>query len=142
MGDCGYATYRPVLGGSVLLLFANQVMKMIMTLNVQESGLVKYIKRPGAVLEAGCVVARLELDDPSKVHAVCGASSQPLRPPHPSPGLPCAGRRLPRSHLCMLIPAAGVVVQNTRRLCPSLLSFLSAAFHPAQSKTHHLWDPR
>ncbi|XP_005636385.1 acetyl-CoA carboxylase 2 isoform X1 [Canis lupus familiaris] len=45
-----------------------EVMKMIMTLNVQESGQVKYIKRPGAMLEAGCVVARLELDDPSKVH--------------------------------------------------------------------------
>lgn len=44
---------------------------MIMTLNVQESGRVKYVKRPGAVLEAGCVVARLELDDPSKVHPVC-----------------------------------------------------------------------
>ncbi|XP_053444554.1 acetyl-CoA carboxylase 2 isoform X1 [Nycticebus coucang] len=45
-----------------------EVMKMIMTLNVQESGRVKYVKRPGAVLEAGCMVARLELDDPSKVH--------------------------------------------------------------------------
>ncbi|XP_019657379.1 acetyl-CoA carboxylase 2 isoform X2 [Ailuropoda melanoleuca] len=45
-----------------------EVMKMIMTLNVQESGRVKYFKRPGAMLEAGCVVARLELDDPSKVH--------------------------------------------------------------------------
>ena len=45
---------------------------MITTLNVQESGRVKYVKRPGAVLEAGCVVARLELDDPSKVHPVCG----------------------------------------------------------------------
>lgn len=46
---------------------------MIMTLTVQESGRVKYIKRPGAVLEVGCVVARLELDDPSKVHPVRGA---------------------------------------------------------------------
>uniref|UniRef100_A0A452R4T0 Acetyl-CoA carboxylase 1 n=1 Tax=Ursus americanus TaxID=9643 RepID=A0A452R4T0_URSAM len=45
-----------------------EVMKMIMTLSVQESGRVKYMKRPGAMLEAGCVVARLELDDPSKVH--------------------------------------------------------------------------
>ncbi|XP_037672903.1 acetyl-CoA carboxylase 2 isoform X2 [Choloepus didactylus] len=45
-----------------------EVMKMILTLHVQESGRVKYIKRPGAVLEVGCVVARLELDDPSKVH--------------------------------------------------------------------------
>ncbi|EHB01548.1 Acetyl-CoA carboxylase 2 [Heterocephalus glaber] len=46
-----------------------EVMKMIMTLVVPESGLVKYIKRPGALLEAGCMVARLELDDPSKVHS-------------------------------------------------------------------------
>ncbi|XP_031193342.1 acetyl-CoA carboxylase 2 isoform X3 [Mastomys coucha] len=46
-----------------------EVMKMIMALNVQESGRVRYIKRPGVILEAGCVVARLELDDPSKVHA-------------------------------------------------------------------------
>ncbi|GAB1290027.1 Acetyl-CoA carboxylase 2 [Apodemus speciosus] len=46
-----------------------EVMKMIMTLSVQESGRVRYIKRPGVILEAGCVVARLELDDPSKVHA-------------------------------------------------------------------------
>ncbi|XP_032166010.1 acetyl-CoA carboxylase 2 isoform X1 [Mustela erminea] len=45
-----------------------EVMKMIMTLNVQESGRIKYIERPGATLEAGCVVARLDLDDPSKVH--------------------------------------------------------------------------
>ncbi|XP_041504337.1 acetyl-CoA carboxylase 2 isoform X3 [Microtus oregoni] len=46
-----------------------EVMKMIMTLSVQDSGRVRYVKRPGVVLEAGCVVARLELDDPSKVHA-------------------------------------------------------------------------
>jgi hypothetical protein len=57
------------------LISAKQVMKMILTLSVQESGRVKYIKRPGAVLEAGCMVARLELDDPSKVHPVCGNPS-------------------------------------------------------------------
>ena len=44
---------------------------MTTTLNVQESGRVKYVRRPGAMLEAGCVVARLELDDPSKVRPVC-----------------------------------------------------------------------
>lgn len=54
-------------------------MKMIMTLSVQESGRVKYMKRPGAMLEAGCVVARLELDDPSKVHPVCRTPAQPPR---------------------------------------------------------------
>lgn len=50
---------------------------MIMTLNVQESGRIKYIERPGATLEAGCVVARLDLDDPSKVHPVCYTPAQP-----------------------------------------------------------------
>lgn len=31
---------------------------------------VHYIKRPGATLEAGTAIAKLELDDPSKVHLV------------------------------------------------------------------------
>ena len=53
-------------------------MKMIMTLSVQDSGRVRYVKCPGVVLEAGCVVARLELDDPSKVHAVCNTWSLQL----------------------------------------------------------------
>ncbi|XP_075390444.1 acetyl-CoA carboxylase 2 [Tenrec ecaudatus] len=67
-----------------------EVMKMIMTLNVQESGRVKYIKRPGAVLEAGCVVARLELDDPSKVHP-----AQPFTGELPTqPTLPILGEKL------------------------------------------------
>ncbi|CAJ0940991.1 unnamed protein product [Ranitomeya imitator] len=45
-----------------------EVMKMVMTLLVQESGHIHYVKRPGAVLESGCVMARIDLDDPSKVH--------------------------------------------------------------------------
>ncbi|XP_027567061.2 acetyl-CoA carboxylase 2 isoform X1 [Pipra filicauda] len=44
-----------------------EVMKIVMTLTVEEAGRVHYIKRPGALLEAGCVIARLRLDDPSKV---------------------------------------------------------------------------
>ena len=47
-----------------------QVMKIIMTLAVEEAGRVHYIKRPGALLEVGCVIARLELDDPTKVKPV------------------------------------------------------------------------
>nr|XP_056715156.1 acetyl-CoA carboxylase 2 [Euleptes europaea] len=45
-----------------------EVMKMVMVLEVEEPGIVHYMKRPGTLLEAGCVIARLELDDPSKVH--------------------------------------------------------------------------
>ncbi|XP_075070318.1 acetyl-CoA carboxylase 2 isoform X2 [Mixophyes fleayi] len=45
-----------------------EVMKMVMTLLVQEPGHIRYVKRPGVVLESGCVVARIDLDDPSKVH--------------------------------------------------------------------------
>ncbi|XP_074643040.1 acetyl-CoA carboxylase-like isoform X2 [Tubulanus polymorphus] len=44
-----------------------EVMKMCMELRVQESGCVHYVKRPGAVLDAGNIVARLQLDDPSRV---------------------------------------------------------------------------
>lgn len=47
-----------------------EVMKMIMILNVQESGWVKYIKCLGVVLEVGCVVVRLEFDDFFKVYLV------------------------------------------------------------------------
>lgn len=44
-----------------------EVMKMIMSLNAQESGTITLTKRPGAVLEAGAILARLELFDPSLV---------------------------------------------------------------------------
>ncbi|KAF3695826.1 Acetyl-CoA carboxylase 2 [Channa argus] len=47
-----------------------EVMKMVMTLTVQQSGCIHFVKRPGAVLEPGCVVAHLELDDPSSIHWV------------------------------------------------------------------------
>ncbi|KAM8976280.1 acetyl-CoA carboxylase 1 [Pelodytes ibericus] len=44
-----------------------EVMKMVMTLTAVESGCIHYVKRPGAVLEPGCVIAKLQLDDPSRV---------------------------------------------------------------------------
>jgi acetyl-CoA carboxylase/biotin carboxylase 1 len=42
-------------------------MKMVMTLTVSEAGSVFYVKRPGAVLDAGSLIAHLELDDASLV---------------------------------------------------------------------------
>lgn len=44
-----------------------EVMKMVMTLTANESGSVFYGKRPGAVLDAGSLIATLELDDASLV---------------------------------------------------------------------------
>ncbi|KAK3798057.1 hypothetical protein RRG08_034617 [Elysia crispata] len=44
-----------------------EVMKMVMELRASENGCVHYLKRPGAVLDAGCIVAYLSLDDPSRV---------------------------------------------------------------------------
>ncbi|XP_035827708.1 acetyl-CoA carboxylase isoform X2 [Aplysia californica] len=44
-----------------------EVMKMVMELRATENGCVHYSKRPGAVLDAGSVVAYLTLDDPSRV---------------------------------------------------------------------------
>lgn len=42
-------------------------MKMVMTLTASENGNVTFAKRPGAVLDAGSLIATLELDDPSLV---------------------------------------------------------------------------
>lgn len=44
-----------------------EVMKMVMTVTATEAGSVFYVKRPGAVLDAGSIIATLELDDPSLV---------------------------------------------------------------------------
>lgn len=44
-----------------------EVMKMVMAVSAGEAGRVMHAKRPGAALEAGDVIARLELDDASKV---------------------------------------------------------------------------
>lgn len=54
------------------LLSLLQVMKMVMTLTAGESGCIHYVKRPGAVLDPGCVIAKLQLDDPSRVQQVRG----------------------------------------------------------------------
>uniref|UniRef100_A0A4W4HB32 acetyl-CoA carboxylase n=1 Tax=Electrophorus electricus TaxID=8005 RepID=A0A4W4HB32_ELEEL len=47
-----------------------EVMKMVMTLTAGESGCIHYVKRAGAVLEPGCIIAKLQLDDPSRVQQV------------------------------------------------------------------------
>ncbi|XP_042297368.1 acetyl-CoA carboxylase 2 [Sceloporus undulatus] len=61
-----------------------EVMKMVVTLSVEESGIIRYVKRPGTLLEAGCVIARLELDDPGKVHPA-QLYMGGLPPQHPVP---------------------------------------------------------
>lgn len=45
-------------------------MKMVMTLTAMESGCIHYVKRPGAALDPGCVIAKMQLDNPSKVQQV------------------------------------------------------------------------
>lgn len=51
-------------------------MKMVMTLTAAESGCIHYVKRAGAALEPGCVIAKLQLDDPSRVQQVLIQSMQ------------------------------------------------------------------
>lgn len=43
---------------------------MVMTLTAAESGCIHYVKRTGAALEPGCVIAKLQLDDPTRVQQV------------------------------------------------------------------------
>lgn len=45
-----------------------EVMKMIMCLRTVESGVIHFVRRPGVVLEAGSIIARMELDDPTRIH--------------------------------------------------------------------------
>ncbi|KAI1900999.1 hypothetical protein AGOR_G00055620 [Albula goreensis] len=64
-----------------------EVMKMVMALNVQESGCVRFVKRPGAVLEPGCIVAHLELDDPTTIQPVeLNTGTLPSQQPLPITG--------------------------------------------------------
>lgn len=67
-----------------------EVMKMVMTLHVQHSGCIRFLKRPGTVLEPGCIVALIDLDDPSCIHPV-KPNTEPLPPQEP---LPMVGERL------------------------------------------------
>ncbi|XP_056276127.1 acetyl-CoA carboxylase isoform X3 [Pseudoliparis swirei] len=75
-----------------------EVMKMVMTLTVQQSGCVRFVKRPGAVLEPGCVVARVELDDASSIHRV-ELNTAILPPQQP---LPIVGEKLHQVFHCVL----------------------------------------
>lgn len=51
---------------------------MVMTLTAAESGCIHYVKRPGAALDPGCVIAKLQLDDPSRVQQVGSDRREPL----------------------------------------------------------------
>ncbi|XP_017269284.1 acetyl-CoA carboxylase isoform X2 [Kryptolebias marmoratus] len=67
-----------------------EVMKMVMTLTVHQSGCIHFVKRPGAVLEPGCVMAHMDLDDPSSIHKV-ELNTATLPPQQP---LPMVGEKL------------------------------------------------
>nr|APH81346.1 ACC [Paracyclopina nana] len=43
-----------------------EVMKMVTTLHVSQGGVIQFVKRPGAILENGSVIAKLTLDDNSQ----------------------------------------------------------------------------
>ncbi|XP_077942833.1 acetyl-CoA carboxylase isoform X1 [Gasterosteus aculeatus] len=88
-------------GGHVLSgeIYAEiEVMKMVMALTVQQSGCVHFVKRAGAVLTPGCVVARLALDDPSSIHPV-ELNTAVLPPQQP---LPTVGEKLHQVFHCVL----------------------------------------
>ncbi|XP_040575050.1 acetyl-CoA carboxylase [Lepeophtheirus salmonis] len=72
-----------------------EVMKMVTTLHVRESGVITFCKRPCAVLENGCLIARIELDDPTS----CKTSKK-----YNGPGFPdfdkelCVGKDIMNLH--------------------------------------------
>ncbi|KAM7345539.1 acetyl-CoA carboxylase isoform 1-T1 [Cochliomyia hominivorax] len=70
-----------------------EVMKMVMTLTSQEAGTVSFVRRPGAVLDAGSLLGHLELDDPSLV-----TKAQPYKQQFPQPENPPVPEKLNRVH--------------------------------------------
>ncbi|XP_014207408.1 acetyl-CoA carboxylase isoform X3 [Copidosoma floridanum] len=70
-----------------------EVMKMVMSITATEAGSLFYVKRPGAVLEAGSLIARLELDDPSLVQRAQEYAGQ-----FPGPSSPAVPEKLNQLH--------------------------------------------
>ncbi|XP_012233203.1 acetyl-CoA carboxylase isoform X2 [Linepithema humile] len=70
-----------------------EVMKMVMTVTASEAGSVFYVKRPGAILEAGTMIAHLELDDPSLV-----TKAQEYTGQFPAPVAPAVPEKLNHLH--------------------------------------------
>ncbi|XP_041773392.1 acetyl-CoA carboxylase-like isoform X2 [Anopheles merus] len=72
-----------------------EVMKMVMTLKANEAGTVTFVRRPGAVLDAGTLIGHLELDDPSLV-----TKAQPYKNPWPVSEHVQIPEKLNRIHSC------------------------------------------
>ncbi|XP_069684928.1 acetyl-CoA carboxylase isoform X2 [Periplaneta americana] len=72
-----------------------EVMKMVMTLTASEAGSVFYVKRPGAVLDAGSLISHLELDDAS---LVTKAQDYKGQFPELDVSTPAAGEKLNHVH--------------------------------------------
>ncbi|KAL5289420.1 hypothetical protein ACFFRR_009517 [Megaselia abdita] len=70
-----------------------EVMKMIMTLTSPEAGTVSYVRQTGSALEAGAIIANLELDDPSLV-----TKAQTYTYPFPSNDMNKIPEKLNREH--------------------------------------------
>lgn len=70
-----------------------EVMKMVMTLTSQEAGKVTFERRPGAVLDAGTLIARIKLEDASLVTV-----AQPFKNPFPDSENYSVEEKLNRNH--------------------------------------------
>lgn len=70
-----------------------EVMKMVMTLTSQEAGTLSFVRRPGAVLDAGSLIGHIELDDPSLV-----TKAQPYNYPFPQSENSFVPEKLNRIH--------------------------------------------
>ena len=70
-----------------------EVMKMVMTVTVTESGCLYYNKRPGAILDSGAIIAHLDLDDASRIQRVQMFTGR-FRESEPGSTLPVWGDKL------------------------------------------------
>ncbi|QQP49798.1 Uncharacterized protein FKW44_010585, partial [Caligus rogercresseyi] len=115
-----------------------EVMKMVTTLHVRESGVITFCKRPGAVLENGGLIARIVLDDP----ASCQSSKE-----YDGPGFPdfdkelCVGKAIMNLHQGYL-KAKGKLENSLDGYCIPEPHFKSMIDQVIDDFLMHIRDPK
>lgn len=95
---------------------------MVMTLTAGEAGRVFYVKRPGAVLDAGSLIATLELEDPT---LVTRAQDYKGQFPELEVSTPMLGDKLNHVHNSLRQMLDNILAGNANTLIHALNFYLS-----------------
>lgn len=91
-----------------------QVMKMLLTVLSPAAGHVHYKLLPGAVMKAGDLIARLDLDDPASI-----TQAQPFKEGFPEMGPPLVFSSTVNDRFKQALNAAQMIIQGKLYICHS-----------------------